>query len=250
MARKKRVTRRAKVEYTESKLTYQETEYKQFTGKIQTTKLIRPLNPRQREYIWLIKEKTVIIAQGDSGTSKSFLALHTAIQLFNNESSPIEKIFYIRANVGLSEEKDLGYMKGDLKEKILPLAYPVLDSLIGFMNESQAKYLVESGKIEVLPVAMVRGRTFNNSIVIVDEAQSCSPTSILTLLTRIGQNSKMLLLGNCSNYQKDTKANINDGLNDAINRLQGLPDVGYIRFRREDIVRNSVIKNILARYED
>jgi phosphate starvation-inducible PhoH-like protein len=249
MARQKRVTRRANTEYTESKLSYNSFE-PGFNSKIQTTKLIKPLNERQYQYVKAIMNKTVIIAQGDSGTSKTFLALSTAINLYNSESSPIEKIFYVRANVGLGEERELGFLKGSLQEKILPLAYPVLDSLIGFMGEGQAKYLIESGKIEVLPVSMVRGRTFNNSVIIVDEAQSCSPNSILTLLTRIGQDSKMILIGNCSSYQKDSSTHLRDGLDDAIIRLQGLPEVGYIKFRREDIVRNGIIKDILARYED
>jgi phosphate starvation-inducible protein PhoH and related proteins len=268
--RSKKVTRKSKSVYQtkalskdrnsyranyNSQLSYRDTakqltEFQPVSSKIQTTKFIKPLNQRQRDYVRLIKDKTVVIASGDSGTSKSFLSLHTAIQLYNDESSPIEKIFYIRANVGLGEERDLGYLKGSLQEKIIPLAYPVMDSLIGFMSEGQAKYLIETSKIEVLPVAMVRGRTFNNSIVIVDEAQSCSPSSILTLLTRIGQDSKMILIGNTSSYQKDSQSYIKDGLEDAINRLAGLPDVGYVRFQREDIVRNSVIKDILARYED
>ena len=167
--RSKKVTRKYKANYNS-----QLTEF-QPVGKIQTTKFIKPLNARQREYLRLIKEKTVVIASGDSGTSKSFLSLYTAIQLYNEESSPIKKIFYIRANVGLSKERDIGFLKGSLQEKILLLAYPVMDSLIGFRSEGQAKYLIESGKIEVLPVAMVRGR---KSIIIVDEAQSCSPNSI------------------------------------------------------------------------
>lgn len=247
MARKRRVTRQSKVEYTESKLSYQETEYERFSSKIQTTKLIKPLNPRQKEYIKSIKEKVVTLCEGSPGTSKTLLALHTSICLLNEESSPIEKIFYIRANVGISEEKDIGYLPGDKNAKILPLAYPVLDSLINFMSEGNAKYLIESSKIEVLPISMVRGRSFRNSIVIVDECANCSPNTILTLLTRVGENSKMLLLGNSK--QKDTVATIKDGLKDAINRLQGLPQVGIVIFKDEDIVRSSVIKDILIRYE-
>lgn len=134
-----------------------------------------------------------------------------------------------------------------LQEKIIPLAYPVLDSLINFMSEGNAKYLIENSKIEVLPISMVRGRSFANSIVIVDECANCSPNTILTLLTRVGENSKMLLLGNSK--QKDTVATIKDGLKDAIQRLQDLPQVGIVIFKDEDIVRNSVIKDILAKYQ-
>ena len=239
MTRHKKVTRRSRGQ--------QEQQFTPVSSKIQTTKLIKPVNQRQREYIKLIKDKTVVLVEGSPGTAKTLLALHTSITLLNDESSPIEKIFYIRANVGISEEQSIGALPGELTAKILPLAYPVLDSLINFMSEGNAKYMIESSKIEVLPISMVRGRSFANSIVIVDECANCSPNSILTLLTRIGENSKMLLLGNSK--QKDTVAKIQDGLKDAIKRLQGLPQVGVVIFKDEDIIRNSVIKDILSRYE-
>lgn len=265
--RTKRVTRKSKSVYQtkalskdrnsyganyNSQLSYKDTA-KQLTefqpvSKIQTTKFIKPLNSRQKEYVRLIKEKTVVLCEGSPGTAKTLLALHTSICLLNDESSPIEKIFYIRANVGISEESSIGMLPGPLQEKIIPLAYPVLDSLINFMSEGNAKYLIENSKIEVLPISMVRGRSFANSIVIVDECANCSPNTILTLLTRVGENSKMLLLGNSK--QKDTVATIKDGLKDAIQRLQDLPQVGIVIFKDEDIVRNSVIKDILAKYQN
>ncbi|MBD2201754.1 PhoH family protein [Calothrix sp. FACHB-1219] len=208
--------------------------------------LIRPQNANQERYVHSIKNNLITIGIGPAGTGRSLLALYEGCRLINNSNSDIEKIIYLRANVGMEEEKSLGALPGMLSDKVAPLAYPVLDSLIQFMGEGQAKYLVETGKIEVLPIAMVRGRSFANRFIICDECQSCSPHMIKTILTRISYGSKMVLCGDHS--QRDT-SRYSDGLLDAINRLGGLDDIGIVRFNRNDVVRHPIIQHILSRYE-
>lgn len=218
-------------------------------GKISTTSYIKPASDAQRDFIKSIKKNTITIGYGSAGTGKSLLALHEGIKLVNNESSEINKIFYIRANVSISQEKDIGFLPGGLIEKIMPLAYPVLDNLIEFVEESTAKYIVESGKIEVLPVSMVRGRSFKNSYVIVDESQNCINTTFKTLLSRISQNSKMVLIGDVRQCDLDVKYSLNNGLLDAVHRLQNLDNVGIVEFGYKDIQRHPIIADVLARYE-
>jgi phosphate starvation-inducible PhoH-like protein len=218
-------------------------------GKISTISYIKPKTINQSLFVKSIKRNTITIGFGCAGTGKSLIALHEAVKLINSESSEINKIFYIRANVSMSQEKDLGFLPGGLIEKILPLAYPVLDNLIEFIEEGTAKYLIESGRIEILPVSMVRGRSFKNAIVIVDEAQNCIGSTIKALLTRISQNSKMILIGDIKQCDLDIKYGLNNGLLDAVHRLQGVEDVGIVQFNRQDIQRHTIISHILERYE-
>lgn len=216
--------------------------------KVQTGSLIKPANYNQRQYVQSMRQNVISIAHGCAGTGKSLLALFTGVQLMNSEDSPIQKIFYLRSNVGMSEEKGLGFLPGGMNEKILPLAYPVLDNLIQFTSEGHAKYLIEKGRIEVLPVAMVRGRSFANAFVICDEVQNCSPHMVKTLLTRVSEGSKIVLIGDSK--QVDLQSNIQSGLMDAVRKLQGLPSVGIVEFQRSDIQRHPILADVLARYED
>lgn len=250
MARKKRVTRQSKVEHTESKLSYantsyQETEYERFSSKIQTTKQVKPCNAKQRDYIDSIKRNVVSLILGPSGVGKDFIAIGMALQLYNSEESPINKIYYLRSNVGMSHELSLGAIPGELQAKTLQLAYPILDNLVEFMSEGQAKYLIESGKIEVLPIGMLRGRSLKNSFIIASEIQNCTLHHIKTILTRIGEGSKMVLQGDLEQIDfKDTNIS---GLKQAVNKLRGLSGVGIVEFTKAEVVRHPIIGYILER---
>lgn len=193
---------------------------------------------------------------------KSLLTLFNAIQFLNDKDSSIERIIYIRANVDNLEESSLGALPGDLNSKIKPLAYPVLDNLFCFMKECDANLLIDEGKIEVLPLSMLRGRSLNYSFIIVDECQNTSPKTMKTILTRLGQSSKMVLIGDTT--QCDTKLGyFNNGLSDLISRLSSLIKsprfdqygeplpfpVGLIPFSLDDIIRNESIKWILNMYD-
>ncbi len=214
-------------------------------GSIKTSSLIRPRTNAQRAYVDSIKSNTITLVQGQPGTGKSLLALHTAILLLNSELSPITKLFYVRSNVGMAEEKSIGFLPGSQLEKLGPLAYPVLDSLIEFMPEHQAKFLLESGRIEVLPIAMIRGRSFSNAMVLLDEAQNCTMHMLKTLLTRVGENSKMVLMGDPD--QVDLSYGLKSGFMTILDKLQGLKDVGVLEFTVKDIQRHPIIQHILER---
>ena len=237
MTRHKKVTRRARGQ--------QDQQFTPVSSKIQTTKLIKPVNSKQRDYIDSIKKNVVSIILGSAGVGKSLIALSEACKLINSEDSPINKIFYLRSNIGMSHEDSLGSLPGLLSEKILPLAYPVLDNLIEFMSEGNAKYLIESGKIEVLPISMVRGRSFANSFIISDECQNLSKHHIRTILTRISNGSKMVLLGDTS--QCDFKDTSISGINEVANNLKGTEGVGVVTFTNKEIIRHPIIGHILDR---
>ena len=241
MTKHRRQTRQSKVNYSQHT---QEVDYT-LSKKIQTTKLIKPKNKHQCEYIDSINRNVLTFVLGPSGVSKSLLALSEACKLVNSESSPIEKIYYLRTNVGISHEQGLGFVPGTIQEKTLMLAYPVLDNLIEFMTEGSAKYLIESGKIEVLPIAMVRGRSFKNAFIIYDEAQTSSTHQLRTVLTRISEGSKMVIAGDYE--QCDFQDTSLSGLKSAVNKLRDIKDVGVVEFTSRDIVRHPIISHILER---
>lgn len=239
MTKHRRQTRQQKATNLPVKVDYSQ------VGKIQTTKIIKPANDTQRDYIDSIKKNVVSFALGSPGTGKSLIALSEACRLVNSENSPIEKIYYLRSNVGMSHEVSLGAIPGNLSDKTMQLAYPVLDNLIEFMGEGQAKYLLESGKIEVLPMGMIRGRSFKNAFIVVDEIQNATTHHIRTILTRISEGSKMVIVGD--NKQCDFKDTKLSGILDVVEKLKGLPGVGIIEFSNKDIIRHPIIQHILER---
>jgi phosphate starvation-inducible PhoH-like protein len=225
----------------------QEQDNYSFKGKIQTTTYIKPVNESQRKMIQSIKNNTISLVSGQAGTGKSLCALYEGIRLVNSEYSDIKKIFFIRANVGMPLDSGIGFLPGDKASKILPLAYPVLDNLIEFMEEGKAKFIIEKEIIEVLPISMVRGRSFANSYVIVDEASSMTSHMIKAALTRISHGSKMVFLGDTGQIDIADKAK--SGYQSIINRLSDCPDVGIIKFNKNEVVRHPIIAPILERLE-
>jgi phosphate starvation-inducible protein PhoH and related proteins len=215
---------------------------------IKTDTLIKPANYNQRELVRSIKQNDITLAYGPAGTGKTLVSLFTAVQMLNNSDSPIEKIIYIRANVDSREEKELGALPGGFIDKVKPLAYPILDNLIHFMPNNQATYLIESGRIEISPLMMIRGRSLANTFILADEVQNISPKAMKTLLTRISYGSRMVLVGDPE--QVDVTHRGRDGLSDAVSRLGSIREgVGMIRFTKADIVRHGLTGEILDAYE-
>lgn len=143
-------------------------------------------------------------------------------------------------------DSGIGFLPGDKASKILPLAYPVLDNLIEFMEEGKAKFIIEKEIIEVLPISMVRGRSFANSFVIIDEASSMTTHMIKAALTRISHGSKMVFLGDTGQIDIETAKS---GYQKVINRLGGCLDIGVITFNKNEVVRHAIIQEILDRLE-
>jgi phosphate starvation-inducible PhoH-like protein len=227
-------------------------------GKIETVKFIKPVNLHQKIFVKSIKQNKLTIGSGCAGTGKTLLALFTGIQLINNPNSPIEKLIYVRANVDDREEKEIGALPGGLIEKVRHLAYPILDNLELFMKMSTVESLLESGRIEVLPLMMMRGRSFNNKFIIIDEAQNIAPKSLKTILTRCGEDSKMILIGDPAQCDIDPFKN---GLHDLewrmVRRVEQLKqenkecsiDFNVVKFTRDDIIRSELTRFVLDLYD-
>ena len=212
-----------------------------------THTFIRPATENQRAFVKNIKRNTITIADGVPGCGKTLLALHTAITMINAPENGLERIIYVRPNVGVKDERDVGYLKGSLLEKIWPLAAPVLDNLITFMSEGDAKAAIENEHIIPTVVSLIRGRSFRNSLIIVDEAQNISINGLKAVLTRVAENSKVVVIGDLG--QADLgELSAPNGLADALHIFVGLDDVAITRFEPEDIQRHRIIQHVLSRY--
>ena len=203
---------------------------------------------RQEELWNSLKKNTVTLAHGCAGTGKTLIALHYG--LFGVAQGDFDKVYYVRSDVGVEFQRGRGALPGDLSEKIAPLIAPVLDNLPCIMHSHGAgEYLLKKKIIEPVLLEDIRGRSLNEAFIIVDEAQNFLPSQIKTVLTRVGKDSKILLIGDTKQTDMEVFRREN-GLVDAIQRLRQLSEVGTVEFHKEDIVRNSVIAHILDRYED
>ena len=227
---------------------------------IKTKSFIKPLTAAQRHLVKSIKNNKYTVAMGPAGTGKTLISLFTGIQLFNNPESTIERLFYIRAFVDDEVEKDIGALPGNQNEKLKPLAYPVLDNMLVFMKEHQAHYMLDEEKIEVLPLYMLKGRSLNNSFIIVDECQNTNTKQMKNLLTRVGKTSKMVICGDPE--QVDSRfCPINNGMADfwrkvtIKNQQMAESDYNYkspaglVRFERKDIIRDEDVRWVLDLYD-
>ena len=203
---------------------------------------------RQEELWNSLKKNTVTLAHGCAGTGKTLIALHYG--LFGVAQGTFDKVYYVRSDVGVEFQRGRGALPGDLSEKIAPLIAPVLDNLPCIMHSHGAsEYLLKKKIIEPVLLEDIRGRSLNEAFIIVDEAQNFLPSQIKTVLTRVGKDSKILLIGDTKQTDMEVFRREN-GLVDAIQRLRQLSEVGTVEFHKEDIVRNSVIAHILDRYDD
>jgi len=238
-AKDKRRLRRS-VEMMETKIGFESRGMDVLPVKFQTF--------RQEEFHKLIKTNTVTIAHGSAGTGKTLLALWTGLSLV--AKGEFDKVVYVRSDVGVEFQRGRGALPGDMSEKIAPLLGPVLDNIpVCCRSHGAANYLLDRGIVEPLLLEDIRGRSLNNSFVIVDEVQNFLPNHVKTCLTRVGSESKMVLIGDTKQADLDVFRREN-GLVDAIYRLRHLQDVGILEFHKEDVVRNSVIAHILDRYDE
>lgn len=254
----KRRKTQAYIQQAHSKFLNEHAQACSFNSRIETTNFIKPINVHQKQFVKSMKNNQLTIGTGDAGTGKTLLALFTGIQLINNPDSPIEKILYVRANVDDREEKDIGALPGDLLDKVRHLAYPILDNLELFMKPGTIDALLEDERIEVLPYMMMRGRSFHNRFIIIDEAQNLNPKQLKTILTRLGEGSKMTLIGDPTQCDIDPMKN---GLRDLEWRIarkiemlkqQGKEsnvDYGLVHFTYDDIVRSALTKFVIDLYD-
>ena len=206
-------------------------------------KLLKPRSIKQKKYFELVKDKQMVFCCGPAGTGKTYLAVAFAVSML--KSGQVEKIILSRPAVEAGER--LGFLPGDLKEKIDPYLRPIYDALNEMLSFQEVIKKIESGHIEIAPLAFMRGRTLSNSFVILDESQNTTSVQMKMFLTRLGENSKMIINGDLS--QVDLPSGTKSGLREAINILKNIKDIGFIEFGKKDVVRNKLVSNIVSQYE-
>ena len=208
---------------------------------------IKCKNENQKLVIESIKNNEITIVSGLPGTGKTFLACAEALKLIKSKPK-YKKILLVKSVIQLPGE-ELGFLPGDLKDKLDPYMISFIDNFEKIIGESLTNKLRELGLIQIQPLAFVRGRSIDNTIIIVDEAQNISIQNMRTLMTRIGDNSKMVILGDVK--QKDIKNPKNSSLEVVIDKFEGIDGFGCVSLRNpDDVVRNPVIKIIEKIFEE
>lgn len=209
-----------------------------------TGKAIRAKTLGQEEYIKNIKENTITFGVGPAGTGKTYLAMAMAITAFKNNE--VSRIILTRPVVEAGEK--LGFLPGDLQSKIDPYLRPLYDALYDIMGMDNFLKNMERGAIEIAPLAYMRGRTLDNSYIILDEAQNTTPEQMKMFLTRIGFGSKVIITGDLS--QVDLGASKKSGLKEAIEILKDIDDIGISKLTNKDVVRHKLVAKIVRAYEN
>ena len=206
-------------------------------------RIIKPRSKKQLEYFNLVKQKQMVFCCGPAGTGKTYLAVAYAVSML--KSGEIEKIILTRPAVEAGER--LGFLPGDIKEKIDPYLRPIYDALNDMLSFSEVIKKIESGFIEIAPLAFMRGRTLSNAFIILDESQNTTAVQMKMFLTRLGENSKMVINGDLS--QVDLPSGTKSGLRESINILKNVKEIGFLEFSDNDVVRNSLVSKIVKYYE-
>ena len=205
---------------------------------------IIPNGSHQQEYIETINKRVLTFGIGPAGTGKTYLAVASAVQQL--VSGEIEKILLVRPAVEAGEK--LGFLPGDLSQKVDPYLRPLYDALFEMLGFKETNQLIERNIIEVVPLAFMRGRTLNNSFIILDESQNATVEQMKMFLTRFGFGSKVVVTGDIT--QIDLPTNTQSGLVHSLDVLKGLSEVGFIKFDSKDIVRHGLVQKIVEAYED
>lgn len=204
---------------------------------------IAPRGEGQRRYVEAIYQYDLTCCVGPAGTGKTYLAVAVAVSLLKQHR--IKRIILARPAVEAGEK--LGYLPGDLQAKVNPYLRPLFDAMHDMMTYDQFRRFVQSDVVEVVPLAFMRGRTLNHSVIILDEAQNSTTSQMLMFLTRLGEGSKMVVTGDDS--QSDLAKGDESGLADAIHRLQGIDGVAVVRLTEQDIVRHPLVQRVVKAYE-
>ena len=212
----------------------------QITTKLKT---IYPKTKNQEIFLKLMRSKDIVFAVGPAGTGKTYLAVAYAVSLF--VEGKINRLILSRPAVEAGER--LGFLPGDMKEKIDPYLRPLYDALYEMMPVEEIDRKMMNNLIEIAPLAFMRGRTLNKSFIILDEAQNTLSTQMKMFLTRLGQNSKMVITGDLS--QKDLPHNAKSGMQDAMEKLEKVKDIGFVHLNSSDVCRHTLVEKIINAYE-
>ena len=207
----------------------------------------RPIKPKtlgQQEYVEQIRKKMIVFGIGPAGTGKTYLAMAMAVTAFRNEE--VSRIILTRPAIEAGEK--LGFLPGDLQSKVDPYLRPLYDALYQIMGADSFAKNMERGLIEVAPLAYMRGRTLDNAFIILDEAQNTTPAQMKMFLTRIGFGSKVIVTGDLT--QKDLPGTTKSGLEQALEVLGKVEDIGFAYLTNKDVVRHPLVQKIVTAYDD
>lgn len=204
---------------------------------------VRVKNLGQRQYVQSVKHNEITFGIGPAGTGKTYLAVALAVAAM--KANQVQRIILTRPAVEAGE--NLGFLPGDLKDKIDPYLRPIYDALYNIMGTEHANRLMERGIIEIAPLAYMRGRTLDDALVILDEAQNTTPAQMKMFLTRLGMNSKMIVNGDVT--QIDLPHNQRSGLIEAAKVLKNVKHIGFVELSSADVVRHPVVASIIDAYE-
>ena len=212
----------------------------QITTKLKT---IYPKTKNQEIFLKQMRTKDIVFAVGPAGTGKTYMAVAYAVSLF--VEGKINRLILSRTAVEAGER--LGFLPGDMKEKIDPYLRPLYDALYEMMPGEEIDRKMVNNLIEIAPLAFMRGRTLNKSFIILDEAQNTLSTQMKMFLTRLGQDSKMVITGDLS--QKDLPDNAKSGMQDAMEKLEKVKDIGFVHLNSSDVCRHSLVEKIINAYD-
>jgi len=205
---------------------------------------ILPRSQNQKNYFQLLNSKDIVFAYGPAGTGKTYLAVAKAVASL--QQGLVKKIILSRPAVEAGEK--LGFLPGDLKEKVDPFLRPIYDALYEMMPYDQVEKKLANNTIEIAPIAFMRGRTLEDCYIILDEAQNTTKIQMKMFLTRLGKNSKMVVVGD--NTQIDLISKNESGLIDASIKLKNIDDIGFIELNQRDVIRHEVVRKIINAYEE
>ena len=233
-----------KIRDTKSLLTMNINPNKQMDLFIDTKKRkIIPRTYNQNEYFKLLNSKNIVFAIGPAGTGKTYIAVAKAVSALQN--GKVNKIILSRPAVEAGEK--LGFLPGDLKEKVDPFLRPIYDALYSMLPFEQVEKKIANNIIEIAPIAFMRGRTLEDCFIILDEAQNATRTQMKMFLTRLGRNSQMVVVGDIT--QIDLVSEKDSGLKDALKKLIKIEDIGFVQLNEKDVVRHELVKKIINAYE-
>ena len=206
-------------------------------------KIISPKTINQKLYIDAIRRNDMVFGIGPAGTGKTYLAMAMAVSAFTNKK--VNRIVLARPAVEAGEK--LGFLPGDLQEKVNPYLRPLFDALYDMMEFEKANRLIEKNMIEIVPIAYMRGRTLNDAFIILDEAQNTTAIQMKMFLTRLGFGSKAVITGDIT--QIDLAREQNSGLIEAMNILSGIKGIDFVHFSKTDVIRHPLVMKIIDAYE-
>ncbi|MEK6476805.1 PhoH family protein [Catalinimonas sp. 4WD22] len=205
--------------------------------------VIKPKTPNQKTLVESASKNDLVFAIGPAGTGKTYISVALAVKALKNKR--VKKIIITRPAVEAGE--NLGFLPGDLKEKIDPYLRPIYDALFDMVPSEKLKFYEENKVIEIAPLAYMRGRTLQNAFILLDEAQNTTPMQIKMFLTRMGPNSKVIVTGDRS--QIDLPKNHKSGLIETLEVLKGVKGIGFVELGGEDVVRHKLVKDIIEAYD-